>query len=411
MPIRIFSSALLCACTAVAGEVRVSVNDIPRRVQAHNPEINAARFRIDEAKGRLLGSGRPSNPEAGVSFTHDSKFREGTIGISLDQKFPVTSRLRLEKTLSRQLVTSAELEVRNGQRKVIEEAQLLAVKLKAVELQRKLRIEQTALAEKLSTFAADRAAKGEISPLDAAQIQVDSQRLLLDGRKLDMESRSLLGKLKPLLGIGAADTLSLTGDLPPVKLPGKTGWSARPDYQLSKSGEVAAFTEIDLAKARKWQDLNAGLMWEGERMEDAPDGLQRTGFVGFRLSIPLPIWNKNEGEIAEKTAGAARATLETKALAKTIENEAAAAREMMEANASLASETREKILPLVLEQTEKLEKAYETGQADLLTVLRAREQRIQLEVAALDATRDFHLARVRYEAAVARHAPASSGGK
>ena len=37
---------------------------------------------------------------------------------------------------------------------------------------------------------------------------------------------------------------------------------------------------------------------------------------------------------------------------------------------------------------------------DLLTVLRAREQRLQLEAAALDAIRDFHLAKIRYESAI-----------
>jgi cobalt-zinc-cadmium efflux system outer membrane protein len=71
----------------------------------------------------------------------------------------------------------------------------------------------------------------------------------------------------------------------------------------------------------------------------------------------------------------------------------------MQAHADLARETRDTLLPLVIEQTQKLEKAYESGQTDLLTVLRARDQRLQLEAAALDAVRDFHLARIRYEAA------------
>jgi cobalt-zinc-cadmium efflux system outer membrane protein len=171
--------------------------------------------------------------------------------------------------------------------------------------------------------------------------------------------------------------------------------------------EDAARSEIDLAKAKKWEDIGVGLMWEGERMEDAPDGLERTGFLGFQVRIPLPFWNKNQGEIAEKTAAAQRAVLETKALASIITNEAASARAEMEANAKLAGDTKDKLLPLVLQQTERLENAYKTGQTDLLTVLRAREQRLQLEAAVLDATRDFHPARIRYESATGKHAPAS----
>lgn len=53
--------------------------------------------------------------------------------------------------------------------------------------------------------------------------------------------------------------------------------------------------------------------------------------------------------------------------------------------------------------------SFKTGEADLLSVLRAREQQLELEAAILDASRDFHLARIRYEAAVGLHAPAASG--
>jgi cobalt-zinc-cadmium efflux system outer membrane protein len=193
-----------------------------------------------------------------------------------------------------------------------------------------------------------------------------------------------------------------------MSLPAKSSWEQRADYQLSRLAEDTARTEIDLAKSRKWDDLTAGIMWEGERMEDAPNGLDNSGFIGLRLSLPLPFWNRNEGEIAEKTASAQRAALETKALHSRIANEAQAARNEMAAFASLARETREKLLPLVIEQTSKLEKAYKTGQADLLTVLRAREQQLQLETATLEATRDFHLARIRYEAALGLPIPAVS---
>ena len=408
MHLRIFTALLALPSIAFADGVSLSLPQIPDYTLRHNPDLAAARLRIDEARGRLLGAGRLANPELGVGFTHDRRFEEGTVGVSLDQKFPVTERLRLEKSLSAKLVTAAELEVRDAERKVIAEAQALMVKLLSLEQQRTLRSQQTELAQKLSKFASDRAGKGELSPLDAAQAQVDSQRLLLEGRKLETERVSLLGELKPKLGVSAQDTLTVTGGLPETTIPASASWEQRADYQLALVAEDAARTGTDLAKSKKWEDISAGVLWEGERMEDAPDGLERTGFFGLRLSVPLPFWNRNQGEIAEKNAAALRTSLETKALTAVITNEAAAARNEMEANAKLAAETKDKLLPLVVQQTLRLEKAYEQGQTDLLTVLRAREQRLQLEAAVLDATRDFHLARIRYEAATAKHAPANA---
>lgn len=398
-----------------AAAVTLRLDQVADHVLDRNPELTAARLGIEEARGRLLGSGRLANPEAAFEFNHDADFREGTVGLSFDQKFPLTARLRLEKRLSAQLVTAANLEVRDMERKLVAEAQTLAVRLLSLEQQRALRKQQTELALQLSSFAAGRAATGEISPLDAAQAHVDAQRLLLEGRKLEAERVALSGGLKPLLGVSSRDDLAFTGALPEItRVPGPKGWEQRADYQLARLNEEAATTSVELAKSRKWDDITAGLMVEGENHEDGVQGLESKLFLGFRISIPLPLWNRNEGEIVEKTATASRAQLETKALSARIANEAQSARDEMSAHAALAAETRDKLLPLVIEQTSKLEKAYENGQTDLFTVLRAREQRLQLEAAVLDATRDYHLARIRFEAAT-RAAPSleppSTGGK
>ena len=278
----------------------VTLASVPAKVRAANPSLAAARLRIEEARGQLLGAGRLSNPELGLGYLHDRRFGEAKAAVSFDQKFPVTARLRLEKALSGQLVTAAELEVRDAERQLIAEAQALAVKLLSLEQQRALRAQQTELAQKLSSFAAGRAAAGEISALDAAQAQVDSQRLLLEGNKLETERVSLIGELKPKLGVAAEDSLAVTGDLPATAMPARASWEQRADYQLALVNESAARTGIDLAKARKWEDITVGLLWEGERMEDAPNGLENAGFFGLKLSIPLPFWNKNQGEIAEK---------------------------------------------------------------------------------------------------------------
>jgi cobalt-zinc-cadmium efflux system outer membrane protein len=180
-------------------------------------------------------------------------------------------------------------------------------------------------------------------------------------------------------------------------------WQQRPDYQLAETHREAAQTEAALAKAKRWQDMSAGFFAAREQQDVTPRQTERTGFVGFRFSIPLPLWNRNQGEIAEMAARAERTRLEKAALATQITGEADTARQEMEAQAALLRETRDQLLPLVIEQTQKLEKAYAAGQTDLLTVLRARDQRLELESGALDAARDFHLARIRYEAATGSH--------
>ncbi|MBB5036218.1 TolC family protein [Prosthecobacter dejongeii] len=394
-------SLLFLFCLAASSSASaLSLSEIAPRVRDHHPQLKAARLAVEQARGRQLGAGRLANPTLGVQFQNESRVSPRSTEFSVDQAFPLTRRLTLEKQHSAQLVAAAELEVKDVERRLIAEARSLAVKLLALEKQRALRQQQTQLADKLSRFAKDRAAAGELSPLDAAQAQVDAQRLQLEARRLEIESVSLQGSLKPMLGIRPTEALKLTGDLPALVMPGRVPWQQRADYQLAQAKTEAAQTEAALAHARRYQDVSAGFFAAREQQDVSSRNTERTGFVGFRFSIPLPLWNRNQGEIAEKKASIERARLETEALATEITSEAETARQEMEANAALVSETRDKLLPLVKQQTDKLEKAYETGQTDLLTVLRAREQRLQLETAVLDASRDFHLARIRYDAAV-----------
>lgn len=400
--------AILLASVSPAAALTLSIPDIAPRVRSSHPSLKAARLSIAEALGRRLGAGRLANPVIGYDFQNQSNVSPQTSVFSIDQSFPITRRLGLEKKLTSQLVTAAELEVQDAERKYIAEAQAVAVRLLALAKQQALRQQQTELAKKLSSFAEGRAKAGEVSKLDAKQIQLDTQRLRVEARLLEAESVSLLGQLKPMLGLRAEDVLQISGDLPSLALPAISSWGARPDFQLAQTRIAAASTDTDLARAKRVSDVTAGFFASREMQDVTPDNRERTGFLGFRVSVPLPFWNRNQGEIAEKTAAAERARLESAALAVQINGEAGTARREMETNASIVSETRDTLLPLAVEQSTEVQKAYEAGQADLLTVLRTRDQRLQLEAAILNAIRDFHLARIRYEAAVGKHAPAKT---
>lgn len=401
-------AAILLAGSVPASALTLSVSEIAPRVRSSHPSLKAARLTIAEALGRRLGAGRLSNPSVGYDFQNQSHVSPQTQVFSFDQSFPITKRLSLEKKLTSQLVNAAELEVQDAERRYIADAQGTAVRLIALERQQALRQQQIDLAKKLSSFAEGRAKAGEVSSLDAKQIQLDMQRLRVESRLLEAEAVSLLGLLKPMLGLKSEDALKVSGDLPPLVIPPVTSWSIRPDYQLAQTRINAADTDKDLAKAKRLQDVKAGFFASRE-MQDVPGtGRERTGYVGFRISLQLPFWNRNQGEIAEKTAAAERARLESNALAVQINGEAGTARKEMQTNASIVSEARETLLPLALEQSTNVQKAYEAGQADLLTVLRTRDQRLQLEASILNATRDFHLARIRYEAAIGKHTPAKA---
>jgi hypothetical protein len=136
---------LLCLSLPALGlAAELPLSSIAARVRSHHPMLKAARLTIEEARGRQLGSGRLANPTLETSFQNESRVSPRTTVFAIDQSFPITKRLHLEKQLTSQLVTAAELEVRDVERRLIAEARGHAIKIVALEKQRALRQQQTA---------------------------------------------------------------------------------------------------------------------------------------------------------------------------------------------------------------------------------------------------------------------------
>jgi len=381
--------------------VVVSLASIGDRVRAQNPDLAAARLRIREALGRMNQSGRLANPELEAGFMHDPRMRERSFEIGFTQRFPVTGRLGLEKKVTLTEYQASEAEVREVERRIIAEARGAVVKVLSIRQRRGLLGEQAGLAGEFAGVLAAAAEKGEGSALDAGQAKLEAAGLAVEMRQLDAAETAAVGTLKPLLGIRPGDPLHVGGTLPEPALPGTAVDPARrPDFQAAVLGARAAGEGVALEQARRYDDIEAGLFAAAERTEDAPEGYDKEALVGLRFKIPLPLWNKNEGAIEEAQARKERKELEAVALGRSIRLEAEAARAEMAEWAKLLGELGENLMPLADQQSAAAEDAFRKGQGELQAVFRSREKRLELSSARLDALREFHLARVRYEAAI-----------
>jgi len=391
--------------------VTLSLEEAPSYAIRNNPQLKAAALRIDEARARILGAGRRQNPEFDFGFSQNVRYPERSFEIGFMQRFPVTDRLRLEKRVTRAQLATAEAEVREARRKISDETRAAAIKYVALDAQKALREEQIKNSQEQAEFVRKRVGTGEASAVDATLVGLDVQQLSIEVLHLETERARIGGELRSLLGVPARETVRIAGKLSaPGKIPGTASGSlSRPDLEAARHTAAAARESISLARARAWEDVGAGLTASAERTEDAPDGYSNDYFLGFRVSVPLPIWNKNEGGIAEAQATAARLDKEVAALGFAIRAEAEAARGEMRALAELISEMDASLLPQASTLEEQLRASYVTGQTPLTEVLRARARRLELSQRRLDALRDFHLARARWDAAVGRPTSANGG--
>lgn len=393
--------------TATASTVAFTSESAVERALRHNPDLLAARLAIAEAEGRLRQAGRRANPEVEAAVMPNIEGREFSLGVGLKQAFPLTDRLRLEKSVSEAGVDVALAEVRAAERRLVREVRSLVVRWLALKGRRALVDAQIVNSVELAGTAAKAAASGEGSPLEAAQFELEAEQLSLDVARIESERTSLVSAFRPLLGLPAEATVEVTGEL---NGPGWTaegppevsGPEAPPEMMVARARVEAARRHLALEQKNRWQDAAVGLTAEVDRSEDAPDGLQTDGFVGLTFSLPLPFWNKNEGRLMEAEAVARRREAEAEAVAAGIRAEAAAARAEMVAAARVHEQASGALLGKARQLEDRYWTAYRAGQASLTDVIRSREKRLALEASALEALRDYHLARVRLAAATGR---------
>jgi len=384
--------------------VVVTLGSVGDRIRAQNPDLSAARLRIQEALGRSTQAGRLENPRIETSVEHNARFREGKIEVGFSQQFPVTGRLRLEKEITLTELKAAEAEVREVERKLAGEAREAVVKLLATRQRRELLGKQAELSKQFADFLTETATRGEGSPIDAGQAKLETASIAMEIRQLDAGEAALTGELKPLLGMKPGEGLEVSGSLPEPVLPGSgVDPSRRPDFQVARLEAQAAAQGVVLEESKRHEDWEGGVFAGVERTEDAPEGYENEAVVGVQLKIPWPMWNRNEGGIQEAQAKQARKEKEAIALGRNIRLEAEATRGEMEQWAEMIREIKDTLLPLADEQSAFAETSFRNGQGEIQSVLRTREKRLQLALARADALREFHLARVRHETATGKN--------
>src|SRR5437867_8792981 len=240
---------------------------------------------------------------------------------------------------------------------------------------------------------------GDISRADQNQIEIAAERLELDAAGADAEARKARVALEVLLGdeprgeIELADGLDSLGHVSTEATNAPPATFSRPDLVAAEAARVKAEADLRLQKAARIPDPTLLAQYEHE----PPD---QPNTVGFGVSFPLPLWNRNGGNIA-----AARATLEqTTTRAEKVRAQVMA--EIAVARVSyLAALTRwqrycDEHTPKSLQIRESVALAYERGGAALLDLLAAQRNDNEVRLATAQAAADAANAAANLRAAL-----------
>ncbi len=376
-----------------------------------NRDLQAARFAIDQAEGRLRQAGLWPNPELELTHDSDSAFNnegESSASAGFKQPFPISGRLSDAKAVARVDVAQALAEVRNQERLLI--GDVVGELRKLGVLQEKLdalnKIEEPL--KKLVSVSEKRLKLAEVSQADLNLEKIELQKLSLERSSLLIEKKTTTVTLNQLLGREPNGALEIDGEvntnlaLGALSEASREAVKKRPDYQLQALQIDRASSELRLARAERFEDWTIGLGYSREKQVfDSVIDTKKDEFLGVTIDIPLPLWNQNQGRIAEVSATQSRARKELAALELRIRGEVESAETELHRLAPILSQYREESIPLAEENVKLLHESYTTGLVGVSSVIQAQQQLSEIRRTYADVVGQFVSARTRFETATA----------
>lgn len=391
-------------------EQTLSIDAAVRESLRSNRDLHAAYFAIAQARARLLQAGLWPNPALDLSGARDVLFAnegEYTLSVGFEQRFPIAGRLARARDLARVDVALALAEVQDAVRRLINAVQTAFYDLLILKGQAAIRDELIGIDRRLVEVSEARAKLAEVSELDVNTARLELQRLELERQVLGAQAAAKTTELNRLLGRQPDAPLSPTGEIrpwPSAALPTlrEAALRRRPDLQQAALTADRAHAELRLAKAERWEDWVVGFGYDRDRqvVTGAPSQ-SADQLLGLRLTVPLPVWNRNQGRIAEADAREGQAMSTIAALELTILSEIESAYRRVADFGRVADGFHASVAPLSNRTVQVAQDAYQQGLSNVTQVVQVQRQQTELRAAYLEALAQQRRAAIDLEMAAA----------
>lgn len=366
------------------------------RALARNPRLTAAERDIGIATGQRIRAGAIPNPEA--SFELDNALGSGQHrGLrSAETTLQLSQLIELGgKRDARIAAGAAGYDAARWQRaalrlEILSETAVAFVKVLGAQRRVQILGVQVEALDRLTPLLQRRVDAGASAPGEVSRAQVAADLARADRERAATELSIARRELAAAMGLSTPDFSSVTGNLARIGSPPKFQTvlqAVEGNPQLVRWTAIRAQRHAELLSARlnAVPDVRAGIGWRHYR--DTGDNAVR-----FSLSVPLPVWDQNQGSILEARESLAKTEAEraTNKLALTVL--LGRAYDTLAGSSREISLLRSSAIPKAREALAAIEDGYAQGRFSLLEVLDAQAAVAQSALRELEALMLFHTA-------------------
>jgi outer membrane protein, heavy metal efflux system len=217
-----------------------------------------------------------------------------------------------------------------------------------------------------------------LSDLNRIKIQLKTAQIgLVDAEQAHLRTKLDLGSLMNLRRNETA-TLDLRGSIndnfpepPPLDDLIKQAVAVRPDIASYRLGVIRATADVRLAKANAFNDVY--VLWQPYTFQDnTPYGLKSATSWALGATVPMPIYNRNQGNIHRAKLNVTQTQIQLADLERQAAIDVEKALCEYEATRREVEEIKAEILPAARQVRDESYRLYVAGETSIVTFINAQ---------------------------------------
>lgn len=388
----------------------MSLADFERLALSNNPSLAESWARVNALRGKWEQVGLAPNPYAGYSDQQVGAPSQEQRGVIFGQEIVRGHKLELNRAVACQEVQRAQQEYNAQQLRVLTDVRVNFANALAAQQRSVLAAEVLKSAQGVVEINQKRLAAKEIGRADVLQAKVEYESALILQKRSEFQYLESWRKLTAATGLSNLTPQAMQGrwdELPPPH-----EWNSTLQGLLDYSPEIAAArAEIQRtrwayqrAQAERKGNLNFQGIVQDDRSVGGTDG-------AIQLTVPIPIWNRNQGGITQAGHEALAAERALEKLELDLQQRLATVFQRYQTAQAQVERYRQAILPDSRENLELTSKAYHAGEYDYLQMLVALRTFATTNLSYLEAMQELRVAALEIDGLLLINSLGASGNQ
>ncbi|MDE2330315.1 MAG: TolC family protein [Bradyrhizobium sp.] len=366
------------------------------RALAASPRLTAADRDVGIATGQRIQAGALINPE--VSYEQDNSLGTGVYRgtksaettLQISQAFEWLGKRQARIAAGQAGVDVAAIQRTAVRLEVLSETAIAFLNVLGVQRRIQILDEQVAAIDQLTPLLQRRVEAGASSPAETGRAEVASALVKADRERTRATLASARRELAIMMGDTTAKFASVSGRLDTTgRPPSFQSVVAEIDANPQLTRWTAVFAqrnaELLVARLKPYPDVAIGAGWRhfNATNDDA---------VRLTLSLPIPVFDQNQGNILSAQESLAKTRAERDANRNTLIVVAGRAYDSLQGSLRELAVLRQTAIPKAQQAAEAISAGYGQGRFSLLEVLDAEATVAQARLREQEALQNFHIA-------------------